>query len=73
MEEKYIVIELQRNGDQIGNIVTAHDTREDAEYKFHTVAAAASISNIERHSVTLISDHGIAIKRECYEHLPIGG
>ena len=66
--EKYVVIELQKNGDVMGNIVTSHDTLQDAQYKFHTVAAAASISNVEKHSVALLNDDGFPIERTTFEH-----
>lgn len=66
--EKYVVIELQKNGDVMGNIVTSHDTLQDAQYKFHTVAASASISNVEKHSVALLNDDGFPIERTTFEH-----
>ena len=46
--ELFIVIELQKNGEQLGNIVTSHTTLQEAQHKFYTVAAAAAISNIEK-------------------------
>ena len=64
----FIVIELQKNGNQMGNIVTAHDTLQDAQHKFHTVAAAAAISNVEKHSVVLLNDDGFPIERTTFEH-----
>ena len=64
----FVVIELQKNGDQMSNIVTAHETLQDAQYKFHTVAAAAAISNVEKHSVALLNDDGFPIERTTFEH-----
>ena len=64
----FIVVELQKNGNQMGNIVTAHETLQDAQYKFHTVAAAAAISNVEKHSVVLLNDDGFPIERTTFEH-----
>ena len=64
----FIVIELQRNGNQMGNIVTAHETLQDAQHKFHTVAAAAAISSVEKHSVVLLNDDGFTIERITFEH-----
>lgn len=64
----FIVVELQKNGTQIGNFVTAHETLQDAQHKFHTVAAAAAISNVEKHSVVLLSDDGFPIERTTFEH-----
>ena len=68
MNELYVVIELQKNGDQMSNIVTSHDTLQDAQYKFHTVAASAAISNVEKHSVALLNDDGFPIERIAFEH-----
>lgn len=68
MEQLYIVVELQKNGNQMSNIVTSHETLQDAQYKFHIVAAAAAISNIEKHSVALLNDDGFPIERTTFEH-----
>ena len=65
----FIVIELQRNGNQMANIVTAHETLQDAQYKFHTVAAAAAISSVEKHSVILLDDDGFTIEKTIFEHI----
>ena len=64
----FIVVELQKNGTQMGNIVTSHETLQDAQHKFHTVAAAAAISNVEKHSVVLLNDDGFPIERTTFEH-----
>ena len=64
----FIVVELQKNGNQMGNIVTAHETLQDAQHKFYTVAAAAAISSIEKHSVVLLNDDGFTIERITFEH-----
>ena len=66
--ELFIVIELQKNGEQLGNIVTSHATLQEAQHKFHMVAAAAAISNIEKHSVVLLNDDGFTIERITFEH-----
>lgn len=67
-EAKYIVIELQKNGDTMSNIVTAHDTLQDAQYKFHMTAAYASISDVEKHSIVLLNEDGFPIERVTFEH-----
>lgn len=64
----FIVVELQKNGTEMSNIVTAHETLQDAQYKFHTVAAAAAISNVEKHSVVLLNDDGFPVERTTFEH-----
>ena len=64
----FVVIELQKIGDQMGNFFTAHDTLQDAQHKFHTVAAAAAISTVEKHSVVLLNDDGFPMERTTFEH-----
>lgn len=68
MGELYVVVELQKTGGQISNIVTSHNTLADAQYKFHTVAAAAAISQIEKHSVVLLNEDGFPVERSTFEH-----
>lgn len=68
MDSLYAVIELQRNGNQIANIVTSHETLQDAQYKFYTIAAAATVSQLDRHSVILINDEGFIINSLSFEH-----
>ena len=68
MDSLYIVIELQRNGESMANIVTSHNTLPDAEYKFHIVAASAAISNVQRHTVLLVDDEGFEIEKVVFEH-----
>lgn len=68
MGELYVVIELQKTGDQISNLVTSHSTLADAEYKFHTVAASAAISQIEKHSVVLLNEDSFPVERAMFEH-----
>ena len=65
---KFLVIELQVNGDSTGNIVTTHDTRNDAESKFHLVLSAAAVSNVEKHSAVLLTDEGTVLDTKCYRH-----
>ena len=66
--ELFIVIELQKNGEQLGNIVTSHATLQEAQYKFYTVAASAAISDVEKHSVVLLNDDGFTVERITFEH-----
>ena len=35
---------------------------------FHTVAAAASISNVEKHSIALLNEDGFPVERVVFEH-----
>ena len=68
MDQLYVVVELQKNGNQMGNIVTAHSTLADAQQQYYTIAAAATITSVEKHSVTLLNDDGFAIDQVSFEH-----
>ena len=64
---KYIVMEIQNSG-SVATLVTQHDTKNDAEAKFHAVLAAAAISSVPVHSAVLLTDEGVWLRSECYKH-----
>ena len=66
---KYLVIELQTNAEgQVGNIITAHDTKLEAEAKYHAVLAAAAASSVLRHGAVMLTNTGTFIASECFSH-----
>ena len=66
---KYIVIEIQTGWDgTVGNIVTAYDTKNEAESHYHTVLAAAAISTIMKHSAVIMDEEGAVYGSMCYRH-----
>ena len=68
---KYLVIEIQTNTDgTVGNLVFAYDDRNQAESKYHTVLAAAAISEVTIHACSLLASDGRLLNRGCYEHRP---
>jgi hypothetical protein len=64
----YVVIELQKNGDNMANIVTKHNTRNEADSKFFAVLSAAAISSVEKHACALLTEDGICLRSEVYKH-----
>jgi hypothetical protein len=66
---KYIVIELQvgANG-AVANIVTAHDSRFEAESKYHAVLASAAVSTVPKHSAVVMDDEGAVLGSQTYRH-----
>lgn len=69
MQERYIVIELQTNADgSVGNFVWAFDSRNQAEQKYHTVLAAAAVSELPTHAAVLLTSKGYELAQQCYEH-----
>lgn len=69
MEEKYIVIELQTNSEGVvGNLVYSYDERNAAESKYHTILAAAAVSQLPVHAAVLLTSDGGYIAAQKYEH-----
>ena len=52
----------------LGNIVTAHDTQLDAESKFHSILAAAALSQLPVHAAVMLSSDGNFIDSRSYRH-----
>ena len=66
---KYIVLEIQKNpGGAVGTLVSAYDTRNEAESHFHTVLAAAALSSLPRHAAVLVTEEGFLLTQGCYQH-----
>lgn len=65
----FVVVELQKNADgNVANLVTAHDTQEEAESKFHSILAAAAVSTLPCHSAIIVSEEGFPVDHQCYKH-----
>ena len=64
----YLVIELQKNGNSVSNIVTTHSTLQEAESKYHLILSSAAISNVEVHSALMIRDNGQPLRNESFSH-----
>lgn len=70
----FVVLELQRTGENtLGTIISTHETRNEAEQKYHQVLAAAAVSNIDIHSAVMLSETGQRIKGESYAHVDNNG
>lgn len=65
---KYIVIELQTTGNNIANIVTSYDSKEQAESAYYAVLSAAAISSVPVHSATIITEEGYPLMHGHYTH-----
>ncbi len=64
----YLVIEIQSTNDTAANIVNSYDVRSDAESKYHSILAAAAVSEVPVHTAVLITDTGKTLKNESYSH-----
>ena len=65
----YVVTEIKTTSGTT-TVVTpaAFTTRDNAENRYHTLCAAAAISNQAVDCVVLMREDGIMIERECFKH-----
>lgn len=69
MERKYVVIEIQTmDGGQVACLATPYDSQMQAESSYHTVLAAAALSNLPRHAAVLMTSDGSVQMSQYYEH-----
>lgn len=65
----YIVIEIQTNADgTVGTIVTQWNDINQAESKFHSILAYAATSELPMHSAMIVTNDGMTLRGEHYEH-----
>ena len=65
----YIVTELQTNREGVtANIVTAYTDRYQAEQKYHSILAAAAVSDVYIHAAVIMDQFGGMVKSEYYQH-----
>lgn len=65
----YIIIETQTtNGTTAIGTPVVKDTFNKAEQEYHTKLAAAAVSNVPLHSVTMLNERGQLVKYEVYDH-----
>ncbi len=65
----FIVIELQTNNDgTTGTIVTTYADKNEAESKYHSILAAAALSDVSAHAAVMLNERGMFEKSEYYLH-----
>lgn len=64
----FIIIEIQNDGTNVGTIVTKKDTRDEADATYHTILAAASVSNVAIHSAVMLTGDGGYVCHETHYH-----
>lgn len=63
----YLVLELQTNTNgQVASLINQYDTQAAADNKYHTVLAAAAISQLPVHAAVMLTNEGYVIKNEVY-------
>lgn len=65
----YTILEMQTTGGVTTcNPPQYQDTKEKAMSVYHGILQYAAISNVEYHTVVVLTETGQYIARECYEH-----
>ena len=64
----YIVIEIQTNGESTATIVNSYGSRALAEQQYHTILAAAAVSNVQIHAATMLAADGRELMHQAYTH-----
>jgi hypothetical protein len=65
----YIVIELQTNGQgTVSTLTYQYSNKNDAESKFHTILASASVGSLPVHTAVIMTNEGVTLRAECYKN-----
>ena len=64
----YIVIEMQTTNGTTSTLTTVKNNIAEAEQKYHTVLAAAAVSQVPLHSASMLNERGQLIKYELFDH-----
>lgn len=66
---RYIVLETQTSTDgTVATLIETFSDRNAAESKYHTVLAAAAISQLPKHCAFMLDDSARLLKSEVYIH-----
>lgn len=72
----YLVFEIQKFSDTQVAVTTpifSTDNLNQAESEFHRVCSFAAVSNLQKHTVILVSDEGFIHKIESFDNASING
>lgn len=64
----FSIIELQTENDVTAHLYDTATTRQEAMSKYHTVLAAAAVSEVDYHACVVMNEDGVTIARESYHH-----
>lgn len=65
----FSIIELQTKKGKTAHLYSTAKTYEEAMSKYHTVLAAAAISEVDIHACLVVNEQGGTIAREDYTHI----
>ena len=64
----FIVIELQKTGDTVANIVQTYTNQNEADSRFYAIMSAAAISSVPVHSCIVIDEECRIYQTGTYKH-----
>ena len=64
----YVVVEIQKRDGKISTNTNAYDDRNQAENKFYSILAQASVSDADVHSAAILTEEGYIDKCRSYKH-----
>ncbi len=64
----FIVIELQKTGDTVANIVQTYTNQNEADSRFYAIMSAAAISTVPVHSCMVIDEECRIYQTGTYKH-----
>jgi hypothetical protein len=68
---KYLVTEIQTwESGAVQNPTWAYDDENAAMAKYHSVLAAAAVSQLPVHACAIFTNEGFPMRNECYKHTP---
>ena len=68
MNDLYIVVELQKNGENLSHLISEFTTQAQAYYGFYYAAAFAAVSDLDQHTVILLNKDGAIIDKIAFSH-----
>lgn len=70
----YIVIEMQTNADGSVGIppVASFEDWHEAEARYHSILSVAAVSSVPVHSAAILTNAGVLVKSESYDHREVG-
>lgn len=67
----YIILEMQTNGDTTAlTQPLSYKDPNKADSAYYQKLAAAAISSVPVHTITMLDEHGRLIRSDYYEHIP---
>lgn len=64
----FIVLEIQTNANnEVATLVSPALAGPQAESKYHTILAAAALSNLPKHAAVILDETGEVYAHQCYK------